>query len=189
MPDARVAVQGPIFQLRVTLDEIDPPIWRVIQVAGGGTLYRLHLVIQAAMGWENYHLFEFTIGKVHYGIPDADDWQPIKSAKRVHMVEVLNRRKQRFQYQYDFGDAWNHTITVEDYMAPVEGVRYPICLDGQRACPPEDCGGAWAYEQLLEAIVDPEHEEHDELLQWLGGSFDPEEFDLEQVNAALRRTR
>jgi hypothetical protein len=178
-----------IYQLRVTLREVTPLIWRTIQVAGNATLYRLHLIIQEVMGWENYHLFMFIIDGVEYGEPDPDDFREIKSVRRVKLSQVIRQARQRFLYEYDFGDGWEHDVKVEKVLAPAAGVRYPLCLGGERACPPEDCGGPWGYEELLDTIRNPEHEEHDEMMEWLGGEFDPEEFDLEGVNQALRRTR
>lgn len=178
-----------VYQLRVTLRDVTPPIWRVIQVAGDATLYRLHLIIQEVMGWENYHLFMFTIDRVEYGEPDPDDFRKVKSARRTKLSQVIRQARQRFLYEYDFGDGWEHDVKVEKVLKPVAGARYPLCLGGERACPPEDCGGPWGYEELLDTIRDLEHEEHDEMMEWLGGEFDPEMFDLEGVNKALRRMR
>jgi hypothetical protein len=189
MPLPTPSPQTRVYQLRVTLNEITPPIWRVIQVAGNATLYRLHLIIQKVMGWDNYHLFMFTIDGIEYGEPDPDDFREVKSARRVKLSQVIRQARQRFLYVYDFGDGWEHDVKVEKVLAPVAGVRYPVCLGGERACPPEDCGGSWGYQELLDTIRNPAHDEYDEMMEWLGGEFDPEEFDLEGVNQALRRMR
>ena len=189
MPLPAPLPQVRVYQLRVAVKEITPPIWRVIQVAGDATLYRLHLILQEVMGWDNYHLFMFTIDGIEYGEPDPSDFREVKSARRVKLGQVIRQARQRFLYEYDFGDGWEHDVKVEKVLAPVAGVHYPVCLGGERACPPEDCGGSWGYEELLDTIRDPEHEEYEEMMEWLGGKFDPEEFDLEGVNQALRRIR
>ena len=105
-----------------------------------------------------------------------------------HNSPVKNRRP-RFDYEYDFGDQWMHQLIVEERFPPEQGVKYPICVAGQRACPPEDCGGPWGYSDFVEAISNPDHRGHEEMLEWVGGEFDPERFDLESVNKKLRRMR
>lgn len=178
-----------VCQLRVTLRDVEPLIWRVIQVTGNTTIYKLHLIVQAVMGWDNYHLFMFTIDGIEYGEPSPDDFRPVKSARRAKLFQVIRQARQRFLYEYDFGDGWGHDIKVEKVLDPTADTRYPICLAGQRACPPEDCGGPWGYEELLSVIRNPKHEEHESTMEWLGGEFDPEEFDLEGVNQALKSIR
>jgi hypothetical protein len=177
-----------VYQLLVTLNDIDPPVWRRIQVSGNSTLYRLHLIIQDVMGWENYHLFEFRIGDFDYGEPDpGNDWYLVKNARRYKVGQLLPNTVKRFRYRYDLGDNWEHDILVEQVLRPVPGMRYPQILDGARACPPEDCGGPPGYDNLLEAICDPDNPEHAELLQWAGEDFDPETFDLEELKIWLPR--
>jgi hypothetical protein len=178
-----------IYQLKVTLGGISPPIWRRIQVPGNFGLDRLHLALQAAMGWENYHLYQFTIGGIDYSEPSPDDWREMKDVRGVTLSQVVPSEGPRFMYEYDFGDGWEHDIRVEKILTPEPNAKYPICIAGERACPPEDCGGVWGYEELLEIIQDPNHEDHEDMLDWLGGEFDPEAFDLELVNRELRSIR
>lgn len=177
-----------IYQIKVTLDDTHPPIWRRILVPGNTTLLKLHDILQIVMGWEDYHLHMFTIEGLIYGDPADDEFGELGTMNEANykLSEVIYGEGQRFSYEYDFGDSWEHTLLVEKILPPAEGVRYPLCLKGKRACPPEDVGGVWGYQLFLEAIRDPQHAEHEEYLAWVGGEFDPEAFDLEEVNANLR---
>jgi hypothetical protein len=179
-----------VFQIKMTLMSIDPPIWRRIQMKDC-TLVDLHAFIQVTMGWEFEHLYRFIIGGVKYadmGMVVQDDAQDAYDTSLSDVLPPQNRRP-RFAYEYDFGDQWMHQLIVEERFPPEPGVKYPICVAGQRACPPEDCGGPWGYPDFVEAISNPDHREHDELLEWVGGEFDPEGFDLESVNKELRCMR
>lgn len=181
-----------IYQLKVTLRESKPPIWRRIQVTSNTNLHRLHQILQAAMGWTDSHLHQFIVSGVYYGEPDPEDvdyGMEIKNEKAVKLVRIVSGPKSRFVYQYDFGDNWEHDILVEKILPPPPGVRYPVCLEGKRACPPEDCGGIWGYAEFLKAIRNPRHSEHEEMLEWVGGEFDPEALDLEEINEALGELR
>jgi len=177
-----------IYQIKVTLDDTHPPIWRRILVPGNTTLLKLHDILQIVMGWEDYHLHMFTIEGLVYGNPADDEDGDLGTANegRYKLSQVIHREGQSFSYEYDFGDSWDHTLLVEKVFSPQDTVRYPLCLKGKRARPPEDVGGVWGYINFLEAIRDPSHEEHEEYLAWVGGEFDPETFDLEEVNASLR---
>jgi len=179
---------NPIYQIKVTLDDTHPPVWRRIQVPGNTTLLKLHDILQIVMGWEDYHLHMFTIEGSIYGDPADDEYGDLGTVDeaRFKLNQVIYREGQRFSYEYDFGDSWDHTLLVEKILLPQEGVRYPICLKGKRACPPEDVGGVWGYENFLEAIHNPDHDEHEEYLTWIGGVFDPEAINLEEVNTQLR---
>lgn len=177
-----------VYQLKVSLREITPLIWRRVQVPGDLTLAKLHRVLQIVMGWTNSHLHKFSIGGVDYAEPDPDGFMNFQSDRRSRLNNVV-RAKQKFEYEYDFGDGWVHDLVVEKTLEPEADIFYPICLAGERACPPEDCGGIWGYEKFLEAIMDPANEEHEEMLTWIGGSFDPETFDLDAVNRSLRNLR
>ena len=189
MPASKKASPGPIYQLKITLRGSKPPIWRRVQVPGDITLYKLHQVIQVAMGWDDEHLHQFTADGIDYG-ESAPEWgMEVKSERRAHLNQVAPAEKARFTYEYDFGDSWDHEILVEKILPPEAGVHYPNCIKGKRACPPEDCGGIWGYEELVAAIRDPEHPEHEEMLEWVGEDFDPEEFDLEEINAELQHIR
>ncbi|MEX2141224.1 MAG: plasmid pRiA4b ORF-3 family protein [Pirellulales bacterium] len=179
-----------IYQLKITLKHVEPPIWRRIEVPDS-TLEDLHYTIQAAMGWQNCHMHQFIVGKQRFTAVemfdgDSDD----NDAAETLLSDIVpeRSRKFRFAYEYDFGDGWMHEIVVERRAAPQKGVKYPSCLGGERACPPEDCGGPWGYMDLLAAIADPEHERHDEYMEWCG-SLDPDAFDCQKTTLALRRKR
>jgi len=179
-----------IYQIKVALDDIRPAIWRRMQVPGNITLSKLHEILQIVMGWENYHMHSFLIHDEYYGditYPEYDEWGT-KDETRYKLSQVIREQGVRFVYEYDFGDGWEHTLLVEKIFPAEKGIHYPRCVKGKRACPPEDVGGTWGYEEFLEAIHDPEHPEHDEYLEWIGGEFDPEAFELEGVNALLRST-
>jgi hypothetical protein len=177
-----------VYQIKVTLDDTHPPIWRRILVPGNTTLLKLHDILQIVMGWEDYHLHMFTIDESIYGDPADDEWGDLGTLDEVayKLNRIVHCEGQRFKYEYDFGDSWDHTLLVEKILPPQEGLRYPFCLKGKRSCPPEDVGGLWGYENFLEAIRDPDHNEHEEYLTWVGGEFDPEAFDLEEINSQLR---
>ena len=187
-PSPRGHDGGPaqIYQIRVDLQGGKPPIWRRILVPGDVTLGRLHGILQAAMGWTNSHLHEFIIEQAHYGRPDPDYDDEMRDDRRVRLSQIAPTAGYRFRYVYDFGDGWLHTLAVEQILPPEPGQQYPACIAGKRACPPEDVGGIGGYAYFLEAIRDPTHPEHDSYLEWIGGPFDPEAFDLEQVNRRLR---
>jgi hypothetical protein len=179
-----------IYQLKITLEEIHPPIWRRLQVAEGTTLAKLHRIFQTALGWENYHLHAFRVGDVAYGEPDPDfDDGWMQSQRRVKLRDIAPDVGAIFRYEYDFGDNWRHLVEVETMFDALVDAVHPLCVGGARACPPEDCGGVSGYEDFLIAIRDPAHEEHDHLLGWAGGAFDPEGFDQNWVNRALRKMR
>jgi hypothetical protein len=178
---------GPVYQIKLTLRGIEPPIWRRIQVPADVTLAELHDILQAVMGWWDYHLHQFTVGELTYGVLHPDDWMDVADERRVRLGEVV-REGMRFLYEYDFGDGWQHVLHVEKVLELESGRRYPVCIAGQRATPPEDVGGIWGYEVYLEAMQDPDHPEHDDYLEWRG-EFDAEAFDLKAVNRALRDLR
>jgi len=181
-----------IYQLHVELNEIQPRIWRRLWVADTLTLAKLDRVIQAAMGWTNSHLHEFEIEAKRYGVLD-DEWpqdQPVLDDKRHRLGEVLGVNVIEFVYTYDFGDNWQHTVTIEKLLEPDEQANsWPICLAGENACPPEDVGGGGGYMEFLEAIRNPAHEEHVAMWRWCGGPFDPRGFDVNAANAAIRKLR
>lgn len=166
-----------VYQLKASIVGTKPPVWRRVVVPEDIMLARLHDVLQAAFGWWDCHLHEFEIGGVQYGVDDGESWgPPPKDERRVRLGSVA-KAGSSFLYWYDFGDDWRHKVVVEKVMPATPGVRYPSCTGGRRACPPEDCGGVWGYEDFLAAIGDPDHDEHESRLEWVGGSFDPEAFD------------
>jgi hypothetical protein len=178
-----------IYQLKITLKDIRPPIWRRVQVCSDATLTQLHWVIQTSMGWTNSHLHSFTIEGVEYGEPMPElgfDDIEVQNEQKVRLSTVIPGEKFKFSYLYDFGDSWEHEILVEKVLPVDPAIDYPNCITGKRACPPEDCGGTWGYQNFLEVIQDPEHPEHEEMLEWVGDYFDPEDPDLEDVNPRLK---
>ena len=186
MPDKRS-----IYQLKVTLDDSKPPIWRRVFVPENVTLYHLHEILQTVMGWTNSHLHMFTINGEIYGDPEDDEFGDLgtRDETRYRLNQLGLREKAKFSYEYDFGDSWEHTILVEKILAAEKDAHYPLCAAGKRACPPEDVGGVWGYDDFLKAIADSNHAEHDEFLEWIGDDFDPEAFDLEATNKSLQATK
>jgi tetratricopeptide (TPR) repeat protein len=178
-----------VYQLKVTLRGSRPPIWRRLLVRADTRLSTLHAILQVAMGWTDDHLHQFEAGARRIGVPRRGGWAEVEDERRVRLSEVAPGERARLTYEYDFGDSWEHQIVVEKVGSAERGAVYPVCLAGRRAGPPEDVGGVWRYGWFVEAIRDPAHPEHDELLEWVGGAFDPEAFDREAINAALRRLR
>lgn len=180
-----------VHQLKVSLRGSRPPIWRRLLVPSDITLLDLHGIVQLAMGWSDCHLHQFMVHDVVYGQDHGQDWgwgpRPKDESKaRLARVAPVGTR---LLYEYDFGDSWEHDIVVEKVLPAAEQETYPVCIAGRRACPPEDCGGLWGYAELLEAVHDPAHEQHQEMLDWLGGRFDPESFDRDRINNLLQRVR
>lgn len=183
---ANAAGTNTIYQLKFTLLEVDPPVWRRLLVPADTTLGDLNFMLQAAMGWTNSHLHQFTVGGADYSDPrfELDD---AEDEFGVTLAEVAPRERLRFEFRYDFGDGWEHEVAVEKILPAESSRRYPMCVAGERACPPEDCGGPWGYAEFLEAIRDPKHEEHDSMLEWIGGAFDSEAFDVASLNKRLSK--
>ena len=178
-----------LYELKITLNHIKPPIWRRVTVPSGLLLPDLHTVIQICMGWTNSHLHQFIKDRVFYAEPSPYDDFPITDYRKMPVRDLLQAERDFVTYEYDFGDGWEHEVRLEKVLPPgVVPVR-PVCLAGARACPPEDCGGPWGYGHLVKVIADPDHEEHEDMMGWLGGGYDPEAFDPEAVNALLRRRR
>jgi len=180
-----------VYQFKITLEDIKPPIWRRIQVPETYTFWDLHVAIQDAMGWKDYHLHEFemrhpvTGEKVRIGIPNEEYeffGPEILPEQELKIADWFSMKNRVAEYTYDFGDNWHHKIQLEKILPRDKNVKYPICIAGKRACPPEDCGGIWGYEELLEAIKNPQHERHEEMIEWVGEEFDPEHFDPKEVS-------
>jgi len=186
MPRAKQPSAFAVYQLKVTLRDSKPPIWRRIQVTSDTRLSTLHRVLQVVMGWEGAHLHQFMAHGMYYGTPHPDFGFEVKNEKNVSLHQVVSEVKDKLIYEYDFGDSWEHELLVEKILPLEGGKHYPICLTGKRACPPEDCGGIWGYASFLEAIRDPEHPDHDEMVEWVGGEFDPDAFDLAEINRELQ---
>jgi Plasmid pRiA4b ORF-3-like protein len=190
-PESKVA--APIYQIKVALKNTKLPIWRRIEVRGDATLGELHAIIQMAMGWTNSHLHHFIVGRSpnlrFIGAPDpheGDDLMGEENEDEIVISRVLRSAKTKITYEYDFGDSWEHEVVLEKIVEAQAGAHYPRCIEGENACPPEDVGGVWGYVDFLQAINNPEHNQHDEFLEWVGGAFDPEAFDLDAVNNLLR---
>ncbi len=182
--------QPRIYQLKVALQGSRPPIWRRILVAGSTELGTLHIILQIVMGWTNSHLHQFVCKDKYYGVVDDEfglDFGPEMLDENSFVISrLLTREKDSLIYEYDFGDGWEHKIVVEKITPhDSDSGRLPRCIRGKRACPPEDCGGIWGYRQLIEIAGDPAHPEHEETLEWLGDDFDPEYFDIAEVNETL----
>jgi hypothetical protein len=192
MPSKQPPAETQIYQLKITLLGSKPPIWRRLQVPSTISLLRLHRTLQKVMGWEDCHMHQFKIGKTYYGVSYPDDsagMPQTQDEKTVTLEKVVARPKAKFVYEYDFGDSWQHEVVLEKILPLDPQTRYPVCIEGKRACPPEDCGGVWGYESFVEAVQNPNHPEHEEMLEWIGGKFDPEAFDLKAVNRVLQRGR
>jgi hypothetical protein len=180
---AKRAARGPI-SLRIMLRTIKPPIWRRILVPGGMTLADLHVAIQVAMGWENGHLHAFDIAGERYG--ERGTLDNCADEGSMTLNKLVNQGVSHFRYTYDFGDDWEHDILIEDAPPKIKGVTaLPACVDGARHCPPEDCGGSFGYEDLLDVLRNPDDPNHAEQREWLGDDFDPEAFSVAAADAAL----
>jgi hypothetical protein len=180
-----------VYQLKVTLDGIKPSIWRRIQVRGDITLFKLHKILQVVMGWQDYHLHQFVIDGECYSVISIEaDMQgdDFKDEKRFKLSRIIPGEKFKFTYEYDFGDGWDHTILVEKILRPAEELKAPVCLDGKRSAPPEDCGGKGGYHDVLKALKNPSHPDNAELMEWLD-KYDPEYFDADKVNERLAKIR
>lgn len=190
--DAQPKSTGQLFQFKITLAEVAPPVWRRIQV-NDCMLDKLHEHIQTAMGWTNSHLHHFKINQRYYGDPQlmAVTFEELNYADSTTTLlsQILPPDGSRFafEYEYDFGDGWMHEILFEGRPPADPKAKYPLCLEGGRACPPEDVGGAWGYADFLEAVNDPEHESHDELLSWAGGKFAAEEFNPATATRRMKK--
>lgn len=184
-----------IYQLKITLSGSKPAIWRRFVVDSEIKLSKLHYAIQIVMGWTNSHLHQYRQKNVIYGEPQEDlGWGFGSKYKTVdendyRLSQVLTKPKDKIVYEYDFGDSWDHDLVLEKILEKDQNVNSPLCLEGAMACPPEDCGGIGGYYDMLETIKNPEDPEYENILDWLGDEFDPEDFDLEKINKRLKRIR
>ena len=172
-----------IARLRIILNDVEPMPMRHIEVPLKIRLDRLHEVIQAAMGWTDTHLYEFRVGDAGWGMPDPDGfYDGPMDAKKMTLEKLLDQTATRtIQYVYDFGDDWDHSIRIERVNEAAPGMTYPRLLKATGACPPEDVGGAWGYEEFLEALADPDHEQHEDMVRWSGGDFDAEDAGIDSI--------
>jgi Plasmid pRiA4b ORF-3-like protein len=175
-----------IAHLRITLDDVKPAVLRRVEVPLPIRLDRLHLVFQAALGWTNSHLYEFRARDTGWGVPDPDFGDGPLDARKARLLDVLEDTGVRsLKYLYDFGDGWEHTVRIERVTEPVPAMAYPRLIEATGCCPPEGVGGPPGYAEFLDAIADPNHEQHAESLQWVGGHFDPKAVDLERLTRNL----
>lgn len=180
-----------IYQLKITLEYIRPPIWRRVQVPANIRLCCLHDVFQIVMGWTGGHLHQFEKDDECWGVPDYDEpgSYRLNDEARATLQQLLTYKGDTLRYTYDFGDDWRHKVVLEKILPALGTTAKPVCLGGARRCPPEDVGGPPGYQDFLEVIFDPKHEDHEHMKSWAGGWFQPEEFDLNAVNEALSRMR
>ena len=185
----------PIYHLNVVLLGVEPPVWRRLQVPGDANLGWLHAVLQVVMGWTNSHLHHFLTRDARYSDPHGyddmgSDEEPDRDEHETALMHVAPAEGTQFGYEYDFGDSWEHAITVEKILPTgAAAAAAALCLDGACACPPEDCGGIPGYAELLDALKDPKHPEHRSMQEWLGRPFDPHAFDLAKTNLWLRKLK
>jgi len=185
-----------VHTLKVTLRHVKPPVWRRILVRSETRLSAVANLTILAMGWDGYHLHSFeTPDRTRYGIPDRDDLpmfgfgRPTLDESKHKLGDVLPAVGSKLRFDYDFGDGWEHDLVVEAIGRPESASTYPLCVAGKRACPPEDCGGPWGYQEMLEALADTKHERHAELVEWIGDEFDPAEFDADEVTELMQSVR
>ncbi len=190
-PKLNTAEKRRVLQFMIILQDIEPVIWRRIQVPSDYNFWDLHVAIQDAMGWQDSHLHRFEIKgrrkrkEVHIGIPDFDRFEGVQEifpGWEIPVGEHFNDLGVTAKYIYDYGDDWHHTVVLEGYILNDTQVEYPICLNGERACPPEDCGGAGGYGDLIKTLSDPKDEEYEALKEWAGVNWSPEKFDPKQVS-------
>lgn len=178
--------------LHISLSDIEPQIWRRLQVSDAISLHELHLAIQGAFGWKNSHLHSFIVkqGEVYSSRPSAFDFNVDDEegdSRTVHLRDLIHRQIKSFRYVYDMGDNWMHKIRIEQVQNKTRENLAPICVDGARHGPPEDCGGSLGYEELLEALQDLQHPQHADAVRSLTQSFDPQQFNLRQANAQIKK--
>jgi hypothetical protein len=175
-----------IAHLRIKLDDVEPPVVRRVEVPLTIRLDRLHLVLQAAMGWTNSHLYEIRARNTGWGLPDPDFGDGPLDASKARLIDVIEDTGVRsLKYLYDFGDGWKHTVRIERITEAMPDIAYPRLIEASGCCPPEDVGGPWGYREFLEAVADPDHEQHAERVTWVGGHFDPAAVDADRLTRTV----
>jgi len=178
-----------IYQLKITLKSTKPSIYRTVLVDSTITLEELHMIIQSSMGWWNSHLHQFEQDSQMFALPYSDgspfEYDEIDERK-VKLFTLLSKIKDKFDYEYDFGDGWLHTVELQKILPFDKNQILPVCIKAKMACPPENVGGVWGYKNFLEIILDPQNEEYEEMIDWIGGKFDPDFVDLKEINAQLQ---
>jgi len=180
------AMARQIYVLKITLADVSPPVWRRVAVPAAYTLDRVHRVIQLAMGWQDCHLHSFVVGGTQYGQPDPDGLLDLRD-ELDYRLDAVVAKDDRFVYTYDFGDWWEHHVVVESVLLAEPDGRYPACLAGEGACPPEDVGGVYGFERFLAAYLDPAHPRHREMVDWIGRPWGVGDFEPDRATALMRR--
>lgn len=178
----------PVLQSKIALREVEPPVWRRLLLPGSVRLDKVHRMFQAAMGWEDCHLHSFEIAGARYGM-QFDEYPEDELHEKDFAFGSVVADIDAFSYEYDFGDSWDHEVNIEARWRMPIGLKFGVCIDGENACPPEDSGGPSGYEELLRVLADPADEEYEHMRGWIGGAFDPHEFDLGWANARLQAVR
>lgn len=180
-----------IYQVKISLNESKPKIWRRLLIPSDLLLSDFHKVIQTSMGWTNSHLHQFIKDDTFYTVkmPDDDLWDELNNVdyKKIKVSDLMKNEKDEIVYEYDFGDGWMHDIVLEKILPVDKNKKYPVCVSGKNNCPPEDCGGISGYTTMLKILKRPDHEEYESYINWLGGGFDPQYFNIYKVNELLRR--
>lgn len=181
-----------IYQIQIALNGTKPKIWRRILIPSDLLLTDFHNIIQVTMGWENAHLHQFIKNKIFYLVRFHDDdfWDEMNNIDyikmKIRVSDLLKKENEKIIYEYDFGDGWEHELILEKILPVDKNIEYPVCLAGEMNCPPEDCGGIWGYANILEILAHPDHDEYEDVMEWLGGEFDPEYFNVEEKNELLK---
>ena len=173
------------YQIQIVLKGSKPKIWRRILIDSDILLVDFHRIIQTTMGWTNSHLHMFSDGIEEYS-PKEFEVEDAKDSRTARLDKILKGEKSEISYEYDFGDGWEHSITLEKILIPDTLLQLPKCIAGERNCPPEDCGGIRGYSNMLEILKQRRHEEYESYLEWLGGNFNPEYFDKDEINKMLK---
>ncbi|WP_295387782.1 plasmid pRiA4b ORF-3 family protein [uncultured Thiodictyon sp.] len=175
-----------IYQIKIGLNDAKPPIWRRVLLDSSVSLSKFHDIIQIVMGWTDSHLHQFRAGETYYGIPDPNiDFMETLDERRYKLNHLLKKEKESIRYEYDFGDSWDHKITLEKVLPFDPAATLPHCIKGKGACPPEDVGGIFGYYDFIAAVSDPTHPDHADRTEWVGGDFDPDLYNIDEVNALL----
>lgn len=185
-------MKNKVYQIQIALRHFKPKIWRRVLIPSDVLLADFHLIIQTTMGWTNSHLHQFIKKNACYAPHHEDDemWDEMDSIdylkKKIKVSDLLKAEKDKIIYAYDFGDGWEHDVILEKILPLDNTLKYPICLTGKMNCPPEDCGGVWGYEDMLEILKQPDHEEYESFIDWLGAEFNSEHFDIVEINDLLQ---
>ncbi len=182
-------MEDTVYQLKITLRSVKPPVWRRITVRSDIDLAELAAILEAAMGWLGGHLHAFEGADAKYAMPDPEWPDDDLDERAFQLHDVLPGVGSKLRWDYDFGDGWEHDVVVEEISPQRSDFNGPNCLAGSMACPPEDCGGPMGYEDLLDALSDPAHPELDHLREWAPLDFDPTVFDMDEATAAMRSVR